>query len=432
MRSLFIFVFGIWPVLVFAQNNFKEGYVITAAGDTLRGLINYREWYLNPTKIEFKKSTDGNVIEVTPLTAKQVSIKGYEVYESFDVIISMNKVRFEEIADTANTASVTRKVFLKQLVTGNFVNLYSYADKLKERFYVLDAKKSTPEELLLVKSLQDMQEETQTIYRKQLVRLANTYGTYTSNLEARIQSVAYTESGLKNVVAKINTNSTSTVKTENGNAKSSTYFAGIGIMQVRISYTGRDIITIDGLNPDGSQRFKDVTTTNISPRIAAGINFYSKLWLHKLSIKAEVSAYHFSSTVESNARFNGSTAENHYTFNFEGWRFTLTPQVLYKLYNTANVKAYVGAGPGINILAATKNSSYKVGINQPLTYNETTNDFMGLKNISIILTGRAGVLINNKYDVYIYAASPAQYNYDDPKVFSVKSGVVALCAAYSF
>ncbi|MFI5187921.1 MAG: hypothetical protein ACHQF0_14420, partial [Chitinophagales bacterium] len=300
MTFKFIFFFAtICPLLLAAQPNYKEGYIITNAGDTIKGFINYREWYSNPDRVQFRKGTTEAVIEITPSDIKEVTITGVEAYQRFEVTISMNEVRFEKLSDATNSGSITKTVFLKKLLKGNFLNLYSYTDKIKTRFYIMDQKNDIPQELLLTKTLEEMQEQTQAIYRQQLLQYARAYGTYSSKLETKMQSVDYSENSLSKIISQINTSNEMTIAADFNKSKNTSYFAGIGIMQARITYDGADLITADRLDANGNPRYKKIATTNISPRLAMGINFFSKLWVHRLSIKTELSAYRFTSTIVS-------------------------------------------------------------------------------------------------------------------------------------
>jgi hypothetical protein len=430
--NLILFLTAIFPLFANSQTNYKEGYVITDAGDTLKGLIDYREWYYNPDKISFRPATGNSVMDITSATAREVTIAGGETYRRFEVAISMNSLRLEKITDTEHDSAVIKIVFLKQLQKGDPLNLYSYTDKLKMRFYILDKKKSTPEELLLMKRLEDMHERTIYTYLGQLGQYAVQYGVYTTDLGNKIKYTEYNETGLKKIVSSINTSNENTANSGNGKHSGVSYFAGIGIMQAAIKYTGQDFITADRLDANGNKKYKNVTTKNLTPRIAAGINFYSKKWVRRLGVKAELSAYRFASTIVSYTRYNGSIAENQYTFHLQGWSFTVTPQVIYKFFSSHAIKAYVSAGPGFNILTTSKNSMYKLGFNQPLTFNETTEDYFPLKRFNFALTAQAGVLVKDKIDIYIYGSSPTQYNNANSEDFSVKSGVLAFCLAYAF
>ena len=45
---------------LFSRENYLPGYVINLKGDTLHGLVNYRNWANNPSKVRFKSGDDNN------------------------------------------------------------------------------------------------------------------------------------------------------------------------------------------------------------------------------------------------------------------------------------------------------------------------------------------------------------------------------------
>lgn len=67
--------------LATAQKNYIPGYVISSRGDTLRGLIDYRNWEKNPDKISFKASADAEPLSYTPLDISQFTVAD-EIYYS--------------------------------------------------------------------------------------------------------------------------------------------------------------------------------------------------------------------------------------------------------------------------------------------------------------------------------------------------------------
>ena len=198
---ILLFTAIIFPLMVFSQANYKAGYVITDAGDTLKGLINYLEWDNNPSTIKFQQQPGTTVASITAATVKEVGISGFGVYQRFVVPVTMFKVNVESISDTANTPSLSKALFLKLLLKGDRLNLYSYSDNIKMRFYVLNNKKTTPEELLIIRTRQDMQEQTHDVYRLQLLQIAAQLGAYTSKLESQMQSVNYSENSLRNAIS---------------------------------------------------------------------------------------------------------------------------------------------------------------------------------------------------------------------------------------
>jgi len=69
--ALLFSLFIICPLFIQAQSNYKPAYVVTVAGDTLQGLVDYKEWVQTPATFSFKASEGGNqqVIDAGKLKA---------------------------------------------------------------------------------------------------------------------------------------------------------------------------------------------------------------------------------------------------------------------------------------------------------------------------------------------------------------------------
>ena len=146
-RSFFVISMCCFQCIVFAQTNYKAGYVINLKGDTLHGFVNLKEWDSNPTDIYFK--TDASDSKVEKLSAKDISrfvINGYEDYRAYNVKISLATVDERKASFKIDTTFKTDTVFLKVLATGKHVTLFKYSDLIKNRFYFLDSTLVNPEE----------------------------------------------------------------------------------------------------------------------------------------------------------------------------------------------------------------------------------------------------------------------------------------------
>jgi hypothetical protein len=65
---------------VSAQSNFRDGFVITN-GDTLHGLIDYRQWEKNPSAIKFKNDINSDVVKYGIDDISYFGIYGFDKYE---------------------------------------------------------------------------------------------------------------------------------------------------------------------------------------------------------------------------------------------------------------------------------------------------------------------------------------------------------------
>src|ERR1700760_4607439 len=93
------------PASLFAQSNYKTGYVLTLKGDTIHGFINYKEWDNNPTSISFKKSLNDNKVEhytVDDITC--FSLPGNASYQKFTGSISTAETNLARVGNLKDTS----------------------------------------------------------------------------------------------------------------------------------------------------------------------------------------------------------------------------------------------------------------------------------------------------------------------------------------
>lgn len=426
-RQLFLFLLII-PSILFGQSNYKKATLITAKGDTLNGYINYKEWHQNPSSIFFKQfSEEANIQTFTTDNTTSFSITGYESYASYTVSISTDEIRFRNLTEQADTGTITKKVFLKEILKGDRVNLFSYKDKIKGRYYILKNRETTPKELLLIKTLKEQQANTQEIFKQQLVSLAIEYGIYSDDLNHKIQNTYYSEDDLKRVLSRFNT--INDVQATTGMAKKKIRtFVGIGMASMKLNYTGPSWVTIDRLTDNGTDKYKEeVTTPNVSPRFSGGIEFYFNPEIRRTTIRMEVSAFHIKSTTKSYYRYNSVTDdENENTYKLEAWNFSLTPQLLHNIYNTEKFKSYLGVGIAFNYLHQTENSLEKKRMNQPYSEVTVDNKYFTFKPTNLSVQARLGVQVKQRYDLSLLCGNHTEY------ILSSTSSLRGALLAFSF
>lgn len=153
IQRLFLLGVLITPLFCSAQYNFFKGYVVTNAGDTLRGYIQGKESNSNPTSVKFKPTVDSKVEQYSIKDLRAFSVADKEKYGRHLVDISLDKVVLEELSVGIDTSFVQKEVFLKVLQVGEKVNLYQYEDDLKTRFYIKEKGMPTPVELKIYSDL---------------------------------------------------------------------------------------------------------------------------------------------------------------------------------------------------------------------------------------------------------------------------------------
>lgn len=102
---------------IYAQTQFEPGYIVTSSGDTIRGMIDYRNWSQNPLAIRFRneQSQSDKTLGVNDLSAFQVHGENYERAEvSRNVASSSNN----NLTEKSLPELVSDTVFLLRLVDG--------------------------------------------------------------------------------------------------------------------------------------------------------------------------------------------------------------------------------------------------------------------------------------------------------------------------
>ena len=120
MTKVCLSIFGFWlalllPVAAQAQNDFRPGYLVPLAGDTLRGELNFQSDLRNARACRFRPTPAGTITTYGPGEARGYGFAGGKFYQSYSVA-------------TSRTAAATAAPrFLEVLVQGS-VNLYYLSD----------------------------------------------------------------------------------------------------------------------------------------------------------------------------------------------------------------------------------------------------------------------------------------------------------------
>lgn len=120
MKTLLLILLSFSAATVFAQSNFKQGYVITNQNDTIDGWIDFRTDHVNTERCRLKK-----VLEDVDTIYLPGEIKGYRFSEEGKFYVS----------DEIEVDGKMKKVFLEYLLQG-IVSLYYYPDV----YYLQDEK----------------------------------------------------------------------------------------------------------------------------------------------------------------------------------------------------------------------------------------------------------------------------------------------------
>jgi hypothetical protein len=135
-RSLLTILGIIFLQSAFSQENYIQGFVVNPDGDTIHGLIDYRNWKKNPDKISFKKQASDNPIIHTPLSIKYFGVAD-EIYAGAIVETDLSRIKTDELEHGKEPKIKVDTIFLQSIILGT-KSLYLYnTDAGRELFYIL-------------------------------------------------------------------------------------------------------------------------------------------------------------------------------------------------------------------------------------------------------------------------------------------------------
>lgn len=113
-----LFTLALFPAIIFAQENFQPAYIITATDDTVKGMIDFKDWPHNPAKIRFKKTEHGPERIYSPADLKAFHVSG-ELYKG--AIVDIETSPRGSAGDLSHDPALTLHqdtVFLESIVEG--------------------------------------------------------------------------------------------------------------------------------------------------------------------------------------------------------------------------------------------------------------------------------------------------------------------------
>ena len=323
MKLLIILLVAL-PTVIFAQTNFHQGYVVKSNGDTVKGYIDYREWSESPLSVDFKATKDDQQTQhFDPTTARSFGVNGMETYITYNGLISNDLNHFPNLAVKLDTSKVQASVFLRLVTSGSHLSFYSQADNRKYRYFVAEGN-GAPVELKYTQYYNEQHDAVErAFFRGQLIFYINKYTPEKTGLINQAESIAFEQDQIEKVVYQINGD---TVARANGHVKGSRLRWNLGAAMMYSQWKGE------------SGKFNGI------PQISFGLDVFDNPNVQQWVFRASVS---FSDLSSKSSYYNTSTlAYNPITSTQT--IFSITPQILYNLYNKENLKVFVGGGASLN------------------------------------------------------------------------------------
>jgi len=361
--------------------------------------VNYRERSVSPVSVQFRTRTDDKTQVFDVKNSAGYGVEGLEKMERYTVDISNGKVMVADLSLGPDSTFRTESVFLKVLTEGKNVTLYSYQDNIKNRFYIKEKGNAAPAELIYQLYL-DVDRPSSMIkgnkFAGQLMDVIKKYQEPTPAQYKRLRALRYSESDLLSVVYQINDQ-----HAEKSKYQKVRLFAGAGLNVSKINYSGENELA----SPDAKNK------VSYSPLISAGMDIFANPAIGKLIYRVELSAVKSKTDISVNTATPASATLGH---SFEQYIVSLTPQLIYNVYNKEALKIFVGAGFGANFSSYSNNVSTRYNsIRQEMN---VTEDEVSLEGFHMSFPFRAGAVLNKKIEfsaVYIPRSSLTNYAFFD-------------------
>ncbi|HEX8333307.1 MAG TPA: hypothetical protein VF622_11825 [Segetibacter sp.] len=378
-----------------SQKNFLPGVLVFQNGDSIKGLIDYRSWDINPKKIDYKSSADSKVESFTPLQLKYFKVYGKEEYMGVTFWVTNMPDKAEKIDNQVSVNDVKRTAFLRIILKGAKLTLFELTDSRKH--YFLKPVNDSIRELRYGKFSYNLTVGTDDTYRKQLKALV----TNTANRDELIKSIEtseYNKSDLIKIVGVINED-TQKLERRGSSKMKITPYIGAGLTYNKIIFSLNS--NVKNLENTGSP---------ISYIISGGFDLESSAEVRKLFFRLSLSYSTFAYVGEEKTQ----TEFRRYRLGINS--FTPAISANFAIRNTKNSSLYLGVGPGYNFSSYTGNEYYYKNIYG----TERTNEkILVPENGWLEVFGRLGYTYK-KMDVQLTSRFTGTFEKFD-KVFTVKS-----------
>ncbi|TFF37310.1 hypothetical protein [Mucilaginibacter psychrotolerans] len=391
MKKSSLFCLFLLPLVSFAQSNFKSGYILNLKGDTLHGFVNYKEWGHNPKDLDFKDEIGGKSKSYGLEDISHFAIDGYVSYYRYTVRISLNKIDIASPPALSDTSSTIETVFLKTIQKGDKITLFAYRDDLKERFYIKENNTLVPTELFYG-VYQDPNGSNSVIdkntFRVQLALFAQKYMVDAVKVISQTQQAAYKESDLANLSAKINGNAESK-PVGMANKSPVRFFVGAAFISSTLNYSAN------------GPYYDPQPAKASSPKIIAGLDVLTNPDIGHLIFRLEMgySVNNFDIIDKPNPIYNVAAYDEN-IIKLKQNVISITPQIIYNVYNAETLKLFVDLGYGVNVVSYNTTKVTVVVQGKPTSSTSKIKNSSDLNGSYTTFQFKVGGVINKHLEVY--------------------------------
>lgn len=338
---------------------------------------------MNASSFEFKNNS-GEIQKYTHENCSAYGIDQMDAFERYEVSISQSKVAPNELSSGPDHTEIIDTVFLKVLQKGEHLTLFSYTDKIKERFYIREKENATPKELIrqiYLKPDESMKIITIDKYLQQLLMIVRKLKNGVSAEEGQLRRLDYKANSLKKLVAALN--GQEVVKSKFPRSR---FFVGAGVSLTGISYGGAHQLASGAVESKKS----------IMPYFNVGVDVFANPAVQRLTFRSSLSFYMSKNEISKTTSDTYNLVNGH---TFDEKTVAFTPQIIYNIYNKEQFKAYLGFGAELSYSNFSNNfSRHKSSFGSTVRDNTVENQ-ISLEKFRYSFPISAGVTLHKKIEI---------------------------------
>lgn len=133
-KVTFCFILSFITTLCYSQKSFEKGSITTNSGEIISCFIENLSWSLNPQKISYKKTIDGEAQQMDMLNFTSFEIDNKSKYIKATVDLDISSDNLSNLSYVREPVYEKRQVLLNVLIEGE-ASLYYYADHNSKSYF---------------------------------------------------------------------------------------------------------------------------------------------------------------------------------------------------------------------------------------------------------------------------------------------------------
>lgn len=331
MKTILTAVFSLFVVTAFSQQNFLPGHIVTESGDTLFGLIDYRNWETNPTSIRMKGSSE----QLTTYTINEIrtfTVDKHDRYEKAIVKRTTRPITPEALQLPYTDTVLTDTVLLRTILLGK--NSLYQLEKGRNYYYFKDSTGNIDELLYrVVMAENNLDYNTYYAFRNQLKQKLGI--SEDDALFGRLENLRYTEKDITKLIRVFQPEAPTDMRNgwQPDRKKLLSFYVGTGARFSRLRITGADHMLTR----------MDYGGYSVSPVFQAGMDVYASRNRQRLFFRGELGYSSMSFNGKSYSKALGNVTREH-KYELKMQNVGISADLMYSFVKTKSVDVFAGLG----------------------------------------------------------------------------------------